>query len=117
MSNSPASRRAGGLSPGGGGQPVGKYPERGRRSDVRLRLQLKERSSPDDLKTLTLRTNDNRLVPMEDVTSQTIVSTLPVINRYNHQRKVEITASPAHGVSQGEAITRCQEITRRIMPE
>src|SRR5262249_10821031 len=42
------------------------------------------------------------------------VSTLPVINRYNHQRKIEITASPAHDVSQGEAILQCQQIIEDI---
>src|SRR5262249_59906933 len=41
--------------------------------------------------------------------------TLPVINRYNHQRKIEITANPAPGVSQGEAIARCQEIAKEAM--
>src|SRR5262249_12995449 len=45
-----------------------------------------------------------------------IVSTLPVINRYNHQRKIEITASPAPGVSQGEAIARCQKIAEKGLP-
>ena len=43
--------------------------------------------------------------------------TLPVINRYNHQRKIEITANTAPGVSQGEAIRRCQEIVGRILPQ
>src|SRR5262249_40422328 len=46
-----------------------------------------------------------------------IVPTLPVINRYNHQRKIEITANPAPGVSQGEAIAHCQRIIQEVVPE
>src|SRR5262249_54383583 len=38
------------------------------------------------------------------------------INRYNHRRKIEITASPAPGVSQGEAIAKCREIAERVLP-
>src|SRR5262249_38118577 len=44
------------------------------------------------------------------------VSTLPVINRYKHNRKIEIIANPAHGVSQGEAIQRCQDIVAEVLP-
>lgn len=100
-----------------GGQRVAKYTDRGRRYDVRVRLQLGQRGSPDQIAPLTLRSGDNRLVQVGDVASFRTVSTLPVINRYNHQRKIEITASPAHGVSQGEAIARCQEIVDQVLPE
>jgi HAE1 family hydrophobic/amphiphilic exporter-1 len=100
-----------------GGPRVAKYTDRGRRYDVRIRLQLQERASPDDLGPLTLRAGDNRLVPLGDVASLRTVATLPVINRYKHQRKIEITANPAHGVSQGEAIARCQELAKTVLPE
>jgi HAE1 family hydrophobic/amphiphilic exporter-1 len=100
-----------------GGPRVAKYTDRGRRYDVRIRLQLQERSSPNDLAPLTLRAGDNRLVPLGDVASLRTVATLPVINRYKHQRKIEITANPAHGVSQGEAIARCQELAKTVLPE
>jgi HAE1 family hydrophobic/amphiphilic exporter-1 len=64
-----------------------------------------------------LRAGDNRLVPLGDVARIEVVSTLPVINRYSHKRKIEITATPAPGVSQGEAIARCQQIAERVLPE
>jgi multidrug efflux pump subunit AcrB len=111
----PASRLADSMSLLVGGQKIAKYTDRGRRYDVRVRLQLQERASPDYLDFLTVRVGDNRLVPLTDVATRRTVSTLPVINRYNHQRKIEITANPAHGVSQGEAITRCQEIALAAM--
>jgi multidrug efflux pump subunit AcrB len=46
-----------------------------------------------------------------------IESTLPIINRYNHLRKVELTANMAPGVSQGEAIARSQEIAEEVREE
>jgi HAE1 family hydrophobic/amphiphilic exporter-1 len=100
-----------------GGQRVAKYTDRGRRYDVRVRLQLQQRASPNQLEPLTLRAGDNRLVPLSDVATMETVATLPVINRYDHQRKIEITASPAPGVSQGEAIAACQKITEEVRQE
>ena len=53
-------------------------------------------------------------IPLSDVTERKPTSTLPVINRYNHLRKVEITANMAPGVSQGEAIARCAAIAEGV---
>src|SRR5262249_45982131 len=99
-----------------GGQRVGKFTDSGRRYDIRVMLQLPQRSSPNDLDPLNVSTNSGTLVPVMDVARTKTVATLPVINRYNHQRKIEITASPAAGISQGEAIAKCQQIAERVLP-
>ncbi len=113
----PVGRLADSMSLLVGGLRVAKYTQGGRRYDVRVRLKEQQRASPDDLDPLTLRVGANRLVQMQDVARMQTVSTLPVINRYNHQRKIEITASPAAGVSQGEAIERCQALAREVLPD
>src|SRR5262249_43180847 len=99
-----------------GGQRVAKYTDRGRRYDVRVRLYNHQRSTPDQLAPLQLRAGPDRLVPVSDVTTQTTVATLPMIPRFNHQRKIEVTASPAPGVSQGQAILACQQIAAAALP-
>jgi HAE1 family hydrophobic/amphiphilic exporter-1 len=98
-----------------GGQRIAKYTEAGRRYDVRMRLQLQQRASPSQLEPILLRAGDNRLVPLGDVAAIETVSTLPIINRYNHQRKIQITAGPAQGVSQGEAIAKCLQIAEETI--
>jgi multidrug efflux pump subunit AcrB len=113
----PVGRLADSLSLYVGGQRVGKYTDQGSRYDVRVRLRLQQRASPNDLDVLTVRAGDNRLVPLGDVASRVVYATLPVINRFNHQRKIEITAAPAAGVSQGEAIERCRQIAQRVLPK
>lgn len=114
----PVSRLAESISLLVGGERVGRFTDRGRRYDVRVRFQEQERASPDNILLMTLRSGDNKLVTVEDVVSElTMVSTLPVINRYNHQRKIEITANTASGVSQGEAIKRCKEIAQGVLPD
>lgn len=99
-----------------GGQRIAKYTDSGRRYDVRLRVLRDQRSSPNKLESLLLRAGDKQ-VPLLDVATIEIVPTLPVINRYNHQRMIEITANPSQGYSQGEAIAKAQEIVDRIARE
>ena len=99
-----------------GGQRIAKYTDGGRRYDVRLRVLRNQRSSPDQLDSLLLRAGDKQ-VPLVDVASIQILPTLPIINRYNHQRMIEITANPATGVSQGEAIAQAQQIVARVSEE
>lgn len=102
-----------------GGVRMGRFTEGSRRRDVRVRLAEPERSSPDDIDSLYIRAGAETgapgaaLVPMADLVSRKPVSTLPLIARYNHLRKVELTANMAPGVSQGEAITRAGQIARQ----
>jgi len=97
-----------------GGVRNGRFTELDKRYDVRLRLQEQQRSSPYQLESLYVKNDAGKLVPLSDVCDWKTVSTLPVINRYNHLRKVEITANMAPGVSQGEAIARCREIAEEV---
>jgi len=114
----PVSRLAESISLLVGGERVGRFTDKGRRYDVRVRFQEQERTSPDNLLLMTLRAGDNKLVSVEDVVQELkTVSTLPVINRYNHQRKIEITANTSEGVSQGEAIAKCKELAVSLLPE
>ena len=114
----PVSRLAESISLLVGGERVGRFTDKGRRYDVRVRFQEQERTSPENLLLMTLRAGDNKLVTVEDVVQELkTVSTLPVINRYNHQRKIEITANTYEGVSQGEAIAKCKELATGLLPE
>lgn len=97
-----------------GGVRNGRFTELDKRYDVRLRLDERQRQSPYQLESLYVKNDNGKLVPLSDVCAWKTVSTLPIINRYNHLRKVEITANMAPGVSQGEAITRCREIAEEV---
>src|SRR5262249_24966257 len=100
-----------------GGVRNGRFTDKDRRYDVRLRQLGQQRASPDHLSDLYVKTDSGKLVPPRDVATSQIVSTLPVINRYNHLRKIELTANMANGVSQGEAIVRCRELAEEVREE
>lgn len=115
--NIPIQRLAYTINVATGGQRNGRFTVEDKRYDVRLRYLEHQRSSPDQLDNVYVKTDGGRLVPLSDVASRKLVSTLPIINRYNHRRKVEITANMAPGVSQGEAIARAFEIAEQVREE
>lgn len=109
----PIQRLAGNVSVGFGGMRAGRFTDQDRRYDVRVRLREDQRSSPDQVDELFFRAGTNKLVSARDMMERETVSMLPVINRFNHLRKVQLTANAAAGVSQGDAMAR----TRKIFEE
>jgi HAE1 family hydrophobic/amphiphilic exporter-1 len=114
-----ASRLAFNLNVAVGGVRVGRFtdPAFHRRYDVRLRYLEDQRASPDQLDHLFVKNTMGRLIPLQDVTRRTVASTLPVVVRYNHMRKIELTANVAPGVSQGEAIDFCERLADGVRDE
>ncbi len=96
-----------------GGVRNGRFTDRDKRYDVRVRLQEQQREVPEQLRDVHVKAQSGRLVPLADVADTRTISTLPKINRHNHLRKVELTANMAPGVSQGEAFARCLEIAEQ----
>lgn len=106
----PVQRLAWTLNVAYGGVRNGRFTDRDKRYDVRMRYLETQRESPDQLASLYIKTQGAKLVPLTDLTDKKLISTLPQINRYNHLRKVELTANMAPGVSQGKAFARALEL-------
>jgi multidrug efflux pump subunit AcrB len=113
----PMQRLAWTLNVAFGGVRNGRFTDGDKRYDVRVRTFEQQRATPDMLKDLFVKTDTGQLVPLSDLCHVEVVSTLPQINRYNHLRKVELTAAMGPGVSQGEAIVRAREIAEEVRDE
>jgi len=100
-----------------GGLRVGRFTDAEHRYDVRVRFLETQRASPDQLSGVMVKSQSGQLVPLNDLVTTKTVSTLPVINRYNRRRKIELSANMAPGVSQGEALARCKEIAEEVRQE
>jgi multidrug efflux pump subunit AcrB len=106
------------LNIGTGGLRDGRYTVGDRRYDVRVRYLETQRESPDQVGDIYVKSDTTgKLVPLRDLVKREVVSTLPIVNRYNHLRKVEITGNMPPGVSQGEAITRSLELAESVRTE
>lgn len=100
-----------------GGLRVGRFTDGDRRYDVRVRFLETQRASPDQLSAIQVKTQDGKLIPLGDIITTKMVSTLPVINRYNRRRKIELSANMHAGVSQGEALARCKVLAEEVREE
>ena len=100
-----------------GGQRVGRYKQNGRRYDVRVRLLKDTRGSPEEIGNLFVRAEDGKLVRLSDICDIVVKPTLQSIARQNRQRAVSITANPAPGKAQDEALAKVRQIAAEKIPE
>ena len=100
-----------------GGQRVGKFKDKGRRFDIRVRLLSTQRQRPEDIQRLLVRTGSGGLVRLGDIVRINQEPTLQVITRRDRERAITLTANVAPGVSQSRAIDASMEIARANMPD
>jgi uncharacterized LabA/DUF88 family protein len=93
-----------------GGVRVGKYSEGGRRLDVRLRLLAQQRSRPEDIGRLRVRTAAGDLVPLSAVVATEERPALQSITRRDRERAITVSANVAPGHSLEEALAKVDEL-------
>jgi HAE1 family hydrophobic/amphiphilic exporter-1 len=96
---------------------VTKYKDesRGKRYDLRIRLNPEERRDPDDLKKLYVRSRDGRLVDLGNMVRIQEGGGPSVINRVDRQRAITLFAS-LEGIPLGQAIEELNGIAGKILP-
>jgi len=99
-----------------GGTVQGKYTNKDRRYDVRLRLEGGERVTPNDILKLDVRTDYNELIPIASVIRTETVNTYQTIARTLRERSISIYANIAPGVSQSAALDRAESIAKAVLP-
>jgi multidrug efflux pump len=87
-----------------------------RQYEVIGQLERDERYAPTDLQSLFLRAQNGEMVSMDNLVSMKENVSPPAIYRYNQSYSVTISATPAQGVSLGEAITEMDGIAKRTLP-
>ncbi len=93
-----------------GGVVIGQYSEGGRRMDMRVRLIASQRSRPEDLSTLRVRTASGVLVPMSSVVQMKEQAELQQINHADRERAITITGNVAPGHAQGDSLAYVQTL-------
>jgi hydrophobe/amphiphile efflux-1 (HAE1) family protein len=88
-----------------GGTVVGQYSTAGRRMDIRMRLLSGQRTRPEDLEVLRVRSTTGNLVPLSSVVLASEQPALQQINHDNRQRAIRLTGNVAPGHSQSEVLT------------
>jgi hydrophobe/amphiphile efflux-1 (HAE1) family protein len=97
-----------------GGVRVGKYSTNGRRIDVRLRLLATQRSRPEDLARLRVRTGRGDLIPLETLVTTDERPALQAITRRDRERAINMFANVAPGHSQEEAVRLVERLGKDL---
>jgi HAE1 family hydrophobic/amphiphilic exporter-1 len=99
-----------------GGTVQGKYTNKDRRYDVRLRLEGGQRVNPQDIVNLDVRTDYNELIPISSVIKTKTVDTYQTIARTLRERSITIYANIAPGQSQAAALDKAESIAKSALP-
>jgi multidrug efflux pump len=97
-----------------GGVRAGKYSSGGRRVDVRLKLLAAQRSRPEDIAKLRVRTRQGQLVPLSALVTYLERPALQAITRRDRERAITIFANIAPGHSQDEALAEVEKLSRNL---
>ncbi|MFZ5806324.1 MAG: efflux RND transporter permease subunit [Verrucomicrobiota bacterium] len=100
-----------------GGIREGKFTNGGRRYDVRIRLDAKERATPESIASLQVRTAYGELLNLGDLARIETASTLQTITRRDRERSISIFANVAPGKSQASALDAAERIGKEVLPE
>jgi multidrug efflux pump subunit AcrB len=100
-----------------GGARVATYKENGRRYDVRLRLLKDDRARPEDIGELFVRATDGKLVRISELAEIRIAPSLQTITRQNRQRSIMLSANPAPGKYQDDALRTVHQIAENVLPD
>ncbi|MBN9278839.1 MAG: efflux RND transporter permease subunit, partial [Hyphomicrobium sp.] len=86
-----------------GGLDVATFEDKGRRYDVRVRLEEDQRQSMDQLRLMQVRGANGRLIDLPSVADITFESGPSQIERQDRARKISIMAAAKTGVALGDA--------------
>jgi multidrug efflux pump len=99
-----------------GGVRSGKYSTGGRRIDIRTRLLANQRTRPEDLSRLRVRTSSGALVPLSSLVTKEERPALQSVTRRDRERAISIYGNVAPGKSQSEALAYIDKISKDLPP-
>src|SRR5437868_1591260 len=98
-----------------GSQYVNDFDFNNRSYRVMVQADQQYRSQPRDLRQFYVRSDNNRMISLDNLVTVKEGTNASVINHYNLFRSVEIDGSAAPGYSSGQAIKAMEEISKEVL--
>lgn len=98
------------------GRRYGYFIYNDRQYEVIGQLDRQERSAPSDIRSLFLKAGSGEMVSLDNLVKMEESVSPPAIYRYNQSYSATISATPAAGVSLGEAIKEMDGIAKGVLP-
>ncbi|EWY42205.1 acriflavin resistance protein [Skermanella stibiiresistens SB22] len=100
-----------------GGRQVTRFERNGEQYDVYVQLGETDRSTPRDLSQIYVRGGDGAMIQLSNLVEVREVVAPKELNRFNQLRAATISATPAPGVSLGEAIAFMEQAADEVLPQ
>ncbi len=97
-----------------GGNTIGKFTTEGRRIDIRMRLLASQRTRPEDLSLIRVKTQTGQLVPLSLVVTQREQPVLQTISHLDRERAISINGNVGPGHSQAEAMQKVMALAKDL---
>ncbi len=99
-----------------GGRQVTRYKDRGEQYDVIVQMTDAERTKPQDLTDIYVRTNKGDMVKLNNLLDVTETVAPTALNHFNQLRAAELSASVAPGYSLGEVLQHVVDRAHAVLP-
>ena len=100
-----------------GGLQVNDFNLFGRTYKVMLQAEQDFRKSPESIKDIYVRSNDNAMVPLSTLSTIGMTTGPDILQRYNMFRSAEINGANAPGVSTGQALGIVERLADKDLPQ
>jgi HAE1 family hydrophobic/amphiphilic exporter-1 len=99
-----------------GGLAVAKFSNEDRRYDIKVRQDLPERVSEQDILKMKVRNNRGELVSLSQLIKIEPADSMQTITRKDRERAISVVANLAKGANQETAIKKVAEIAAKVLP-
>lgn len=99
-----------------GSSYVNNFVQGSRVQRVLVQLDPKDRTSPEELTNMYVRTNKGTMMPLSEVVSFEWIQGAPALTRYNGFPSLNIVGQPKPGRSSGEAMEEFEKIVMEYLP-
>ncbi|WP_137387801.1 efflux RND transporter permease subunit [Rhodoligotrophos defluvii] len=99
-----------------GGRQVTRFEREGKQYDVLVQLARSDRSAPQDLENLYVRSAQGAMVPLSNIVEVKERVAPRELNHFNQLRSATLTANLGEGASLGEALARLETAIRDKLP-
>jgi len=100
-----------------GGRQVTRFERDGEQYDVVVQLAETDRSTPQDLSSIYVRSRDGAMIQLSNVVDVKDTVAPKELNRFNQLRSAKITANLAPALSIGEGLAFLEQTAREVLPD
>lgn len=98
-----------------GGRNVTRFKRGSDQYDVVVQVEKDERSSPDDINNIFVRSRDDQMIPLASLLKVQEAVAPRELNHFGQRRAVVISANLANGYTQGEAIDFMEATAQKVL--